>query len=274
MATLGTFDLGQVAQSVGGYLGQGVLGRRVNDIHSFVNKVASKLSPTRIIGNRMGKENQLQKFNTRPDPLMTHEWIAMVLPHRVSSDMIIPWHYIDTIDMPELTIEAMSQKRNGKAVHYASFPAINTFQMGVYADTAGESFNMVNYWLRSTYRNDKYFGLPRDYKRSVQVYVYDPTRKVVVDFLIKGCFITSANNPKLDATAGVQTHDLTLSCDDIFVNYESDLSAIKTSVDRFVDAGSRTLGDAVFEAGSSVFQSVKGVFAGNTSSNGSIPYSP
>jgi hypothetical protein len=236
MDFFGTWNAGS-SLSVGlGYLLQGKLGQRVNSLHGFANKIGNKLSPSRAIGNQMGKVNLHQKLTQRADPLMAYDWIAMVLPRKISTDSTIPWWYIDSITLPELSMAEYARNVNGKDVHYAGRPSISEVSIKVYADITGDTFYNIQGWARSTYRQDKYFALPVDYKRDIQVYVYDHHRLVVTDFLIRGCWISTNNNPDLGTDPTPLVHELNLNCDEVYVNYDSDLSSIKQNIQGFADS--------------------------------------
>lgn len=250
----GSFDMSAAAQDVVTAASQGPLSGPIKDYNRFMDRVGAALSPTRQLLGTFTKQNVLKKLAARADPVFAHDWIGFVMDNGLSTSAQMPWEYIDGITLPAVTIESRSLFRNGTMRKTAGNMTNSTAELMFYTDRSGLAFNYADYWLRSTFRQDGFHNLPAKYKKDIVVFILDAKRKIVVDFRLVGCWPTSDNALSLGG-AGVNMlqRTLTLEVDEVFVNYDSDLSSAKASIDGLFQsvAGNRTTVNAMSAAGQS-----------------------
>lgn len=214
----------------------GLLSTPVNSFNSFLDKVASKLSPSRaLIGRPYARQNVLQVMQQRGDPVLSFDWIGVIIDPTVNVGKQMPWQYIDGLTTPSLSVDQHSLFFNGLTKKFASVYSTGGVSLKLFTDVKAKSFNYANYWMRSSYREDGFYGLPRAYKKDIQVFILDATREIVVDLRFLGCFPVSWDQYTLDATNGILETTLQLSVDEMYLNYDSDFSAAKDTINGFAN---------------------------------------
>lgn len=213
---------------------QTILRKPIANYNDFMDKVGKAISPTRAAGNVYAKQDMLQLLSNRGDPLLSFDWIGVVINTQgLSTNYSLPWYYIDEIHLPPLTSNTHTRRINGLEKNYVSDYNPLQSQIKLYTDNTGMAFNFANQWLRSAYRTDKFFGLPASYKKDVQIYILDPARQCVADFRLKGCFPSTWDGYQLGAASTPLDTTLTLCVDEVLQNYDSDLSTAKDAVNTF-----------------------------------------
>lgn len=205
----------------------------VNSLTAFINKANAIVSPTRNIGNSYAAQNVLEVMKSRGDPITNFDWIAVVVNKGLSLNSTIPWYYINNIQAPGMNIAAVEKYRAGRQVKFADVFSVDACTIQLYSDTTGQAFNFCNDWIRSVYRDDDLYQLPSVYKKDIYIFILDITRAVVVDVKLIGCWPTqwAGYNLTSEGSAVLPT-SLTLSVDDMRVNYDSQPTAIIESVNR------------------------------------------
>lgn len=228
---LGSFDYTAAAQDVVNAASQGVLAGPIKDYNQFMNRVGAALSPTRrILGNALTRQNVLKRLQQRQDPVFAFDWLGIVLDSGLSTAAQVPWEYIDSITLPSLSVSVKPQFFNGTERKFATGFATDNASIEFYVDRSGLAFNYTNHWVRSTFRQDGFYALPGSYKKDIVVFVLDAKRHIVVDYRLVGCFPTSVNSVELGGNDRVRMQ-LSLSVDEMFINYDSDLTAAKASIE-------------------------------------------
>lgn len=238
----GTFDLGNLnvgsaVNQVTNSLLQGALGKPLNSINDFINKVSSVTSVARAQGRSLSNESVIDAMRGRPDPSLSCDWIGMVLDPAVSIGSQLPWQYIDAITTPAISISTDEMFMNGRVRKFAAKYDVQTAEVKIYSDVNGLGYNFANNWARSSYRQDAYWNLPKVYKKDIQIFILDSTRSIVVDFRLIGCQVTSWNSYALDANDSVLETSLSLSVDDCLMNFDSDFTAAKSSLNSLLTSG-------------------------------------
>lgn len=214
----------------------GLLSTPVNKFNTFLDKVASRLSPSRaLLGRPYARQNVLQVMQQRGDPVLSFDWIAVIIDPTVNVGKQMPWQYIDGLTTPSLAVDQHSLFFNGLTKKFASVYSAGSITLKLFTDTKAKSFNYANYWIRSTYREDGFYGLSKSYKKDIQVFILDPTREIVVDLRFFGCFPTSWESYTLDASNGILETTMQVSVDEMFMNYDSDFSAAKDTISGFAN---------------------------------------
>lgn len=233
----GTFDVSNAVNSSIQALLQGKLGAPVSSLNNFLNKMGNATSVARVIGREFAKESVLQKLQGRGDPTLAFDWIGFIIDPAVSTSQQLPWQYIDGLDTPSLTVNAKDWHFNGQNRRFASDFELGTVNIKIYSDINGIGFNYANAWARATYRQDGYWNLPSRYKKDIQIFLLDAARGIVVDFRLVGCFVTSWNSYQLGASNDILETSLTLSVDQFYMNYDSDYTAAKDSINSLLTGG-------------------------------------
>lgn len=203
---------------------------------------------------------------SRLDPILSVDWIGMVVDP--SNPKALDLHYIQSIQTPGITIEPRKVFRSGKEQHYAGTVAVDNLQLTLYTDATGKALKFASSWLSCVY--DPVSGnyrLPKDYKKNVFVYLYDPQRKTIALLKFFGCFPTNWASYSLDsnsqATPLVTTLDLT--CDGFSIGSDTDANArsvnLLASKESVINSGSSPLSSA-----SSALSSVTSRISSATSS--------
>jgi hypothetical protein len=204
-----------------------------NTVRQFTKKVTTALSVTRKLGSAYAKMNVLEAISQRKDPVNNFEWLAVVVPKKLNANATVPWYYIDGISVPSMSFSTNEKFVNGKTNKYAGTFSVDTCSMKIYSDVTGIGFDFCNDWFRSIYRDDGLYQPPSLYKRNVYIYILDPARGIVVDFKLVDVWPTAMATYELDSGAAhaLETQ-LTLSVDDLKMNYDSDPQSILNSVNR------------------------------------------
>ena len=133
------------------------------------------------INNAYAKQNVLQAMQARPDPVLSFDWIGVILDSGFKSTGL-PWQYIDAITAPSREVASHELHFNGLDKKFAAKPSVGNIQIKLYTDRAATTFNYAELWFNATYRRDGYYNLPSKYKKDIAVFVLDSRRQVVVDF--------------------------------------------------------------------------------------------
>lgn len=251
----GSLDYQSAAGSVVTAASQGLLASPIKSYNTFMNRIGDALSPTRrALGNPFAKQHSLKKLSQRPDPVFAFDWLGVILDNGLSTSAQVPWEYIDAITIPEVSVETKEQFFNGTTRMTAGQFRTGSASIDIYTDRTGLAFNYADYWVRSTFRQDGFYNLPAHYKKDIVVFVLDAKRKIVVDFRLVGCIPTSRESYALGGTDMLKT-SLQLSVDEVFINYDSDLTAAKASIENMFTSAIGPLGTAsgLADAGSKAF---------------------
>jgi hypothetical protein len=195
-------------------------------------------------GNAYARQNVLQLMQSRKDPLLTVDWIGIVLDQ--GGNPSIPWHYIDEIQTPSVRVGTEPVFRAGLTKKYATAFEIDNANMKIFSDASGQAFNFVNSWTRSTRRQDGLWNLSSQYKKDIVIYLLDSRRSVVVDIRLIGCFPSSWNSYNLEASGSnhIETQ-LDLSVDDFYINVDADPSSAKSALSQFTSPLTQALGGGI-----------------------------
>lgn len=235
-----------------------VLGGRsqgpVNNVNKFINKVTTRLSPTRVIGKTYAKQNVLDAVSSRGDPITNFDWIAVVVNKSVSLNTTLPWYYINHIQLPGPSLGSEEKYVDGRLKKYATLFTLDSVSIRLFSDTTGAAFNFANDWFRATYRDDNLYQLPSVYKKNIYVFILDPTRDVVLDIQLIGCKPTNWAGYSLgsDSSSALET-SMTLDVDDFRVNYDSNPTSVIANVNAALGA---SIGGLISQTSQTVANSI------------------
>ncbi len=225
------FVRSEVQQQVMSSLQKG-LANPIKSINAFINNIgkdpAAEANGPQT-DNAYARQNVLACLQSRKDPLLTVDWIGMVMTKSTLPLPDLPWYYIDEIQTPSVRINAEPVFREGRTKKYASSFDVDSCTLKLYTDASGQAFNFANAWVQSTKRPDGLWNLPTNYKKDIVIYVLDSTRSTVVDIRLIGCFPTSWSSYNLESGGSnpVET-TLELSVDDMVINVSGEKSAAKS----------------------------------------------
>lgn len=218
---------------------KGLLNSPIKDFNAFAKNIGTTLTPNGpsntstarpAKSNAYSRENALQRFQSRGDPVLSFDWIGVILDPSLSVQGQLPWFYIDGLTTPSVSVDVHQMYFNGVNKKFASVFNTDSITLKLYTDVKSVSFNYADYWTRSTYRKDGYYNLPSRYKKDIVVYILDATRSVVVDLRFIGCFPTSWDSYNLGSDNSILETSLTLSVDEFFMSYETDPTSSKESI--------------------------------------------
>jgi len=196
--------------------------------------------------NEFTRQNTLEAIQSREDPQLSVDWVAYIVDN--SNDLNLPWFYIDTLQLPSLTIEASPIFRNGRTHFYAGSAAISQMTLGLYTDISGKSLSAVSSWAAQVYdAKHGTYQVPAAYKKTIKVWLYDARRRVVCEFAYYGCWPTSYNGYNLEATGSTPLlTTLELSVDSMSIN--------TIDADGFTTAGAAGVSDSINNPLASIVQ--------------------
>lgn len=243
--------------SLGDALGSAVnnaLTGPVKSFNDFMGRINSAITdPLGSVGdlatmaglaNPYAKQNTLQVMQGRGEPVLSFDWLAVVVDPNPSTS--IPWYFIDTLTTPGMQVGQQELHFNGINKKYAGQLSVDSVALGLFTDSNAATFNYAYDWFTSTVRTDGFYNLPSKYKRDVILYVLDAKRKTIIDIRFVGCWPTSYDSYSFDAQNNIVETRLTLSVDQVIFNTETSLTK---AVDRYkgmwpgmvADAGSTLL---------------------------------
>lgn len=168
-----------------------------------------------LTGNPNGFTAQhfLQEMLSRPDPLLSFEWIGVIYDSSNPTG-VIPSIYIDAIDTPSLSIDKTAVFRQGSNTFFAGTQSVSDVSITLYSDRTGKAMRFASSWFDHTVANrNGNYSLPRDYKKEIVIYIYDARRRVVVPLLLHGVFPINWEGYALNDSSEPLKTRLTLSVD-------------------------------------------------------------
>lgn len=206
-------------------------------------------------GSTYGK--QMDAAMSRSDPVLNIDWIGMVIDK--SNPNALDWHYIQSIQTPGIQIEARKVFRSGKEQHYAGTLSVDNLQLTLYTDSTGKALKFASSWFNCVFDSQTgNYRLPKDYKKDVYVYMYDPKHQTVALLKFFGCFPTSWASYSLDnnSQASPLVTTLDLVCDSFSIG--SDTAAAGSQVNLLASK------ESVINSGSSPLSAAKGALSSVT----------
>lgn len=150
-----------------------------------------------------------------PDPILSFEWAAAVYKPD-SSDMAIAPVFLESISIPSLDFTVDPVFRNGRVIRFLSKRSDLTANIKLYTTTGGASFDFISNWIYSASNTENgNYRLPSEYKRNIEVFIYDIARNVVVRYTLIGCFIENWTQFSLETSNERLATEARISIDDI-----------------------------------------------------------
>ena len=200
---------------------------QVNNLTGLVNSFTnpSVNNPPGKVGG-VGGLSRLEAIAARGDPILGVDWMGFIYDSASGSGSeVINWAYLDSIQTSGISLSPVSVFRGGTMKHYAGPISIESLNITLYSDSTGRALKLASSWLSSVYdnRNGNY-RLPKDYKKTIHVYLLDSARKTVCLFKFSGCFPVSWNSYSLDGSSGTTTlpTSMTLSVDSVSIEGDAD----------------------------------------------------
>lgn len=136
-----------------------------------------------------GRErSQMDEMLDRKDPMTSIDWVALV----VSGGPSIGGIRLDSIQTPSISIDTREVFRTGKQQHYAGNMSVGSINISLYSDISGRAMKFASSWVNSVYDSKTgNYRLPKDYKKTIILTLFDPTFKEVCVFRFFGCWPTS-----------------------------------------------------------------------------------
>jgi len=167
--------------------------------------------------NSFTKMNALQAASGRGDPVLTHEWVAVIID-KENPNVLNPI-YIESMKAPTLSFDVDHKYVNGRNHSYAGIMAVDSMTIQLYADYTGTAYKLASSWWEDTIVNESgNFRLPSRYKKTVKLFVHDAKKGVIVEFEFGGCFPTAFDGNQWEYTSSdPQPVTLTLSVDSFYM---------------------------------------------------------
>lgn len=203
------------AYKVNGLLGQ------VDNVTKFVNGLTNpSVNSPKGSPSGEGRRNRLEAMQARQDPLLTVDWLGLVMDRGKEA---INWAYLDAVQTPSITIEPKTVFRGGTMKHYAGPISVDSLTITLYSDASGDSLKLASSWLGSVYDNEYgNYGRPSEYKKQIWIYMFDAARETVCLMKFYGCFPTSWASYGLEGSgSNALPTTLTLSVDSVSIESET-----------------------------------------------------
>ena len=168
-----------------------------------------------------GRRNRLEALQARGDPLLSIDWMGLVMDRGKES---INWAYLDTIQTPSITIEPKTVFRGGTMKHYAGPISMDSMNISLYSDSTGRAMKLASSWLSSVYDNEYgNYKRPFEYKKQIWIYLFDSARNTVCLMKFYGCFPTSWASYGLEnGGANPLPTTMTISVDSVSIDANAD----------------------------------------------------
>lgn len=136
---------------------------------------------------RRGLKDPLAASNSRPDPLMNFNWWCDM--PILNGTFSLGWEYVEEASLPFIQFEQTSNYRAGKNYHFAQKYNVGNLQLKFYEDSLGSVAQYINTW-QSMILNARtgLFYFPKDYKKTISIWVMDVAKKTVMCLDYTGCW--------------------------------------------------------------------------------------
>lgn len=170
--------------------------------------------------NPYTQTNFLEKLKECGDPLLSFEWVAVILDG--TTEVIEPI-YINSIQTPSFNIETHSVYRDGTMNNYAGAFSVGDLTIGLLTTNNSKAFNLASNWMNSICcfsmpDNGKrgFYLMPADYKKTIHLFFHDISRGVALEMRFIGCFPKSWESYSLSSSSSDALETtLTLSVDNV-----------------------------------------------------------
>jgi hypothetical protein len=144
-----------------------------------------------------------------PDPIQNYTWYAFI------PGVLDVGEYIQSITTPSIRFDQQSRFENGKMRHYAGVLSVDDIQLTLYTDVTKKAISCVAEWIASIRDEHGLYSLPKDYRKTVVLYILDMHDRIIAEIHYKDCWITNWSSYSLDYTnSNILVTNVTLSVDD------------------------------------------------------------
>jgi len=134
-----------------------------------------------------GLKDPLAAARARHDPLMNFNWWCdmPILNGSTSLD----WSSVEEAILPFVGFDQIDNYRAGKNYHFPQHYSIGNLQLKFYEDSEGTVANYLNTWQGLIMnRRTGLFYFPKDFKKTITIWVLDVARITVMSFEYSGCW--------------------------------------------------------------------------------------
>lgn len=142
-------------------------------------------------------KDPLSAAQNRQDPLMNYNWWCD-MPGLNGGQQQLSWEFIEEATLPFIEFTPVSNYRAGKEFHYAQKYDIGSLDLKFYEDSSGTSTTYMTSW-QSLILNPESgtFYYPKDYKKTITIWVMDVAKFSVMSLIYTGCWPTRLDNVSL-----------------------------------------------------------------------------
>lgn len=136
------------------------------------------------------------RMKARPDPILEFRWVVSGdIPFATGTftdpydggtyNYAIDYTYIETVNLPFNNVASQDVFCGSGYTVFPGNHKIGGFSLNVYADIAGNSMKWLQAW-KSKVKNFETgtYGLPKDYKRNLQVQLLDNKGNVIITYTL------------------------------------------------------------------------------------------
>lgn len=140
----------------------------------------------------------------------------------------LPWYYVEEASCPFRRYDVKTIFREGRDRKYPSKYSVDDLRLSIYADSQNNAFQYIQAWnnniitpfsaTTSTTAGGGW-GRPSDYKKTIFIYILDPTTNVLAILEYTECWPTSVDQYSLDSGTSTRiVNHVNFSVGDVFVN--------------------------------------------------------
>lgn len=158
-----------------------------------------------------GQKDPLAAAQARPDPLMSFNWWADMPILNGSPMPSIGWEYVEEAVLPFISFDQISNYRAGKNYHFAQKYNIGNLQLKFYEDSNATVSQYLNTWQSMILNTQSgLFYFPKDYKKTISIWVLDVTKLTVMCLDYTGCWPL---NPDTYSFGSAQSERIVAGCE-------------------------------------------------------------
>lgn len=159
--------------------------------------------------------NSLGGALARSDPLVSHCWYALMpdVTPIGGAPTSLPWYYVEEATTGLKQIQTRSIFYQARARHYPGDNSVDPLRLAIYADTDNVAQTYIDAWqgaviapttAANAETSSGRYGRPSGYKKTINIYIIDATKKMLATIDYLGCWPTTIDAWSLDSNTSTR----------------------------------------------------------------------
>lgn len=185
--------------------------------------------------------NALEGIISRPDPMMSFYWYAMLPTLDTGQGMVsLPWNFVEEATPSFRTYDMNSIYRDGRMKKFASAFSVDNLRLGFYMDVGNQSLNYLTGWQnciqapvtqQTMYDRTGMYRLPSRYQRPIYIYLLNPARESIAVLQYVECWPQNLDSLQLNSGAGSRLiQNVSFATGDVIVNILSAPGSLQQAI--------------------------------------------